>query len=304
MTSPPGLPSMPEILGSTLYATIAAAVLIHGITKYMVGPTPDIRREGMDEIMDVVVGSAMLAVLYALLLAPGTTFLPWLVHEVAGAVPIGNTTLVAYLPQNTTDPRSLLSWAYETAYRYFSAFTGWYTTFWGTVLVLSAIPQTAPLGWYAQQATWYLQMMMTYTIVNLGLIYALNLIAYNSWWLLPLGVGLVIVRQTRSIGTFIIAFLTVVSILGPLLAAYTVAALQGPIHGLDAAINPQGVNNILNDLKDLPGILTTLLNQGYGPGLSMQTYDVTVDVALAMALAASYGLYRILDETIIDVLPI
>jgi hypothetical protein len=36
----------------------------------------------------------------------------------------------------------------------------------------------------------------------------------------------------------------------------------------------------------------------------MQTYDVTVDVVLAFALAASYGLYRVLDETIVDVLPI
>lgn len=35
----------------------------------------------------------------------------------------------------------------------------------------------------------------------------------------------------------------------------------------------------------------------------MQTFDVTVDIALAMALAASYGLYRVFDEAIVDVLP-
>ena len=287
----------PTILGSTLFGTIAAAVLIHGLIKYMAGPTPDIRREGIDEIMDVVIGSAMLAVLYALLLTPGTTFLPSLTHEIASAVPVGNnTTLANYLPNDP--PQTLLQWSYLTARQYFDNATSWYATFWYGVLLLSAIPQTSPLGWYAQQATWYLQLMMTYTITNLGFIYALNLIAYNSWWLLPLGIGLVIVRQTRPIGTFIVAFLIIVAIVGPLLAAYTVAALTKPLTQL-GAITKGGF-----PITQALSVIQAMLTQGYPQGLSMQTFDVTVDVVLAMALAASYGLYRILDETVIDILPL
>jgi hypothetical protein len=57
-------------------------------------------------------------------------------------------------------------------------------------------------------------------------------------------------------------------------------------------------------LSDVTNFLNTFWNQGYPAGLRMQTYDVTVDVVLAFALASSYGLYRVLDETIVDVLPI
>ena len=289
---------MPRILGTTLYGGIAVAVLIHGYTKYLAGPTPDVRREGVDEIMDVVVGSAMLAVLYALLESPGT-FLPSMVKTIALAVPINNgTTLANYLP-NATDPKSMLQWSYLTARQYFDNVTSWYATFWYGVLGLSAFPLTSPLGWYAQQATWYLQMMMTYTITNLGFIYALNLIAYNSWWLLPLGIGLVIVRQTRSIGTFIVAFLIIVAIVGPLLTAYTVAALTKPLSQLGALTKGGWTSDITKAFT----VIYAMLTQGYNQGLSMQTYDVTVDVVLALALAASYVLYRLLDEVIVNVLP-
>ena len=291
---------MPTIMGTTLYGAIATAVLIHGFTKYLTGPTPDIRREGMDEIMDVVIGSAMLAVLYVLLWRPGF-LIPTLVKDIAPYIPVGgNATLANYLPQNATDPRSLLQWGYLTAKQYFNDVTAWYGHFWGGVVGLSILPWTAPLGWYMQQSTWYLQQMVTYTIINLGFIYALNLIAYNAWWLLPLGIGLVIVRQTRSIGTFIVAFLMVTAIVGPLLTAYTVAALTKTLDELAAASNgwPTNPSQFMNFITNV------FFNQGYPQALTMQTYDVTVDVVLALALAASYGLYRILDEVIVDVLPI
>ncbi|ADN49563.1 hypothetical protein [Vulcanisaeta distributa] len=281
------------ILGVGLFGSIAASVLIHGFVKYLHGPTPEVRREGVDEVLDVVVGSVMLGTLYALLLAPGSSFLPWLTHEIASAIPVGSTTLANYLP-SAGDPQALLRWGYLTAFRYFNETTGFYATFWGTVLTLNLVPVTSPLSWYLQQSTWYLQTMITYTIINLGFIYALNLIAYNAWWLLPLGIGLVIVRQTRSLGTFIVAFLIIVAVLGPLLSAYTVASLSKPLAQLGAS----------NLWSDVTGSLKLIIDQGYSQALVMQTFDVTVDVALAMALAASYGLYRVFDEAIIDVLPL
>jgi hypothetical protein len=64
-------------------------------------------------------------------------------------------------------------------------------------------------------------------------------------------------------------------------------------------------NGALSTFGNIINILTGVLwNQGFPAGLALQTYDVTVDVVLAFALAASYGLYRVLDETIVDVLPI
>jgi hypothetical protein len=68
---------------------------------------------------------------------------------------------------------------------------------------------------------------------------------------------------------------------------------------------PNTNNTAAATLGNIVGVLGgTLWNQGFPAGLVMQTYDVTVDVVLAFALAASYGLYRVLDETIVDVLPI
>ncbi|MGC8542542.1 MAG: hypothetical protein ACP5NQ_01270, partial [Vulcanisaeta sp.] len=271
--------------------------LVHGFVKYLHGPTPDVRREGLDEVIDVVVGSVMFGALYSMLLA--SSIVPAITHAIASSIPIGNATSLAnYMPQ-TSNVQSMLRWGYQTALDYFNNVTGYYSAFWGTVLGLSAIPVTSPFGLYLQQSTWYLQTMITYTVINLGFIYALNLIAHNAYWLLPLGVGLVIVRQTRPVGTFITALLVIVSIVGPLLSAYTVASLTKPLSQLGALL-PRGSPGI----EHLSGVLGLIISQGYEQALEMQTFDVAVDVALAMALAASYGLYRVFDEAIVDVLPL
>ncbi len=191
----------------------------------------------------MVVGSVMLGTLYTLLLI--SNFLPTLIHSIASSIPISNSTSLAnYLP-STNNPQLLLRWGYSTAHRYFSEVTGFYATFWYTVLALNLVPVTSPLSWYLQQSTWYLQTMITYTIINLGFIYALNLIAYNTWWLMPMGVGFMIVRQTRSVGTFIVSLLIITSIVGPLLSAYTIASLTEPLKQLGAI----GLSNALASLR-------------------------------------------------------
>ncbi|WP_243676416.1 hypothetical protein [Vulcanisaeta distributa] len=83
------LPSL-GVLGIGLFGGIAASVLIHGFVKYLHGPTPEVRREGFDEVVDVVVGSVMLGTLYTLLLI--SNFLPILIHGIASSIPINNST--------------------------------------------------------------------------------------------------------------------------------------------------------------------------------------------------------------------
>jgi hypothetical protein len=181
--------------------------------------------------------------------------------------------------------------------------TQWYGNFWGVTIGLSIVPITSPFGWYLQQSTWYLQTMMTYTITNLGFIYALSLIAKYAWAFTSLAVGLLLIRQTRSIGTFIIALALIALFVAPLLAAYTSIVMSRVYPQLNFLPNTN--NTAVATLGNIAGILTGVLwNQGFPAGLMLQTYDVTVDVVLAFALAASYGLYRVLDETIVDVLPI
>ena len=275
--------SLPGVLGLSFFGGSAALIAVHGYLKYAYGPTPEIRREGMDELTDVLIGAVTLGALYALLIV--NPILPTITHDIASAIPVGNSTLAANLPP-TSNSTALLQWSYMEAEHYFYKLAGFYSSFWATVISLSSIPWTAPLGWYAQQATWYLQTMVTYTLVNLGFLYALSLVAYNVWWALPLGIGLMIIRQTRSVGAFIVVFLTVISIAAPLLTAYTVAVLRGPIHQL-SVLNPQ-----------------LIITSGYPYAMVMQTYDVTLDIALALTLAVSYGLYRVFNEEVLNIIPI
>ena len=288
------LQSLPPYLG---FGVFAIPVLVYGAVKYAHSPTPEVRREGLDLMLDVLVGAAMFGVLSALIVSG---FFPQAVHWVASSVSVNNTALASVM-SGTSNPQQLLSWSYSIAYQYFGNVTAWYGHFWGAVLGLSVVPVTSPLGWYLQQSTWYLQMMLTYTIVNLGFIYALALIANYAWAFMGIATGLLLIRQTRSIGTFIIALDLIALFTAPLLTAYTIIYLEPALRALGIALSS---NPVSTSLSNAEGMLAIMLTQGYNAGLVMQTYDVTIDVALAFALAASYGIYRLLDEVIVDVLPI
>jgi hypothetical protein len=283
-----------SLAGPLSFGVFAVPVLVYGAVKYSHGPTPEVRREGLDLMLDVLVGAVMFGVLSALV---ASNFFAKAVYAIASSVSVGNQTLAGVMP-DAGNPQQLLGWSNSIAYQYFSNVTAAYGHFWGTTIGLSIIPVTSPLGWYLQQSTWYLQTMMTYTIINLGFIYALSLIAEYAWSLMGIATGLLLIRQTRSIGTFIIALDLVALFIAPLLTAYTITYLGPVVDYLAHAFL------VKPSLSDVTNFLNTLWNQGYPAGLVMQTYDVTTDVILAFALAASYGLYRVLDETIVDVLPI
>jgi hypothetical protein len=287
-----------EILQSLLpylgFGVFAIPVLVYGAVKYAHGPTPEVRREGLDLMLDVLVGAVMFGVFTALIYS---NFFVNVVHVIASSITVNNQTLAGVMP-DAGNPQQLLGWSNSIAYQYFNNVTASYGHFWGTTIGLSIIPVTSPFGWYLQQSTWYLQTMMTYTIINLGFIYALSLIAEHAWAFMGIATGLLLIRQTRSIGTFIIALALIALFVAPLLTAYTITYLGPVVDYLSKAFL------VKLSLSDVTNFLNTLWNQGYPAGLVMQTYDVTVDVALAFALAASYGLYRVLDETIVDILPI
>jgi hypothetical protein len=287
-----------QILQSLLpylgFGVFAIPVLIYGVIKYAHGPTPEVRREGLDLMLDVLVGAVMFGVLSALV---ASGFFAKAVHWIASSITVSNQTLAGVMP-DAGDPQQLLSWSYTTAYQYFNNVTAAYGHFWGITIGLSIIPVTSPFGWYLQQSTWYLQTMITYTIINLGFIYALSLIAEYAWAFMGIATGLLLIRQTRSIGTFIIALALIALFIAPLLTAYTILYLGPVVDYLSKAFL------VKLSLSDVASFLSTFWSQGFPAGLMLQTYDVTVDVILAFALAASYGLYRVLDEAIVDVLPI
>ena len=287
-----------QILQSLLpylgFGVFAIPVLVYGAVKYAHGPTPEVRREGLDLMLDVLVGAVMFGVFTALI---HSNFFTQAVQWVASSITVGNQTLAQAMP-SADNATQLLGWSNSIAYQYFNNVTAAYGHFWGTTIGLSIIPVTSPFGWYLQQSTWYLQTMITYTIINLGFIYALSLIAEHAWAFMGIATGLLLIRQTRSIGTFIIALALIALFVAPLLTAYTVTYLGPVVDYLAHAFL------VKLSLSDVTNFLNTFWNQGYPAGLALQTYDVTVDVVLAFALASSYGLYRVLDETIVDVLPI
>jgi len=288
-----------SLVGFLGFGVFAVPVLIYGAVKYAHGPTPEVRREGLDLMLDVLVGAVMFGVFTALI---NSNFFPQTVYTIASSVSVGNQTLASVM-NGTNNATQLLGWSANVSQHWFNKVTQWYGNFWGVTIGLSIVPITSPFGWYLQQSTWYIQTMVTYTIINLGFIYALSLIAQYAWGFLSLAVGMLLIRQTRSIGTFIIALALIALFVAPLLAAYTSIVMSHVYPQLNFLPNIN--NTAAATLGNIAGILRNVLwNQGFPAGLALQTYDVTVDVVLAFALAASYGLYRVLDETIVDVLPI
>jgi hypothetical protein len=267
--------------------------------KYAHGPTPEVRREGLDLMIDVLVGSVMFGVFTALI---NSNFFPQTVYTIASSITVGNQTLASVM-NGANNPQQLLSWSANVSRYWFNKVSQWYGNFWGVTIGLSIVPVTSPFGWYLQQSTWYIQNMVTYTIVNLGFIYALSLIAEYAWGFTSLAVGLLLIRQTRSIGTFIIALALIALFAAPMLAAYTDIVLSHVYPQLNFLPNTN--NTAAATLGNIAGVLSSVLwSQGFPAGLALQTYDVTVDVILAFALAASIGIARVFGEAITEILPI
>jgi len=290
-----------EILQSLLpylgFGVFAIPVLIYGAVKYAHGPTPEVRREGLDLMLDVLVGAVMFGVLSALV---ASNFFVNSVYAIASSVSVNvngtATTLAAHMP-NTNNATQLLGWSARTAYRYFNATAGWFSAFWKVDITFAIIPPLSPFSWYLQQSTWYLQMMLTATITNLGIIYALSLIAEYAWGFVGLATGMLLIRQTRPIGTFIITLSLVSLFLAPLLAAYTDIVLGPVLARLGVPPNNPSWGMIWS-------FFTVMWSNGFQAGLMLQTYDVVVDTALAFALVTSIGIARVFGEAITEILPI
>jgi hypothetical protein len=248
-------------------------------------------------MIDVLVGSVMFGVLSALIASNFfTQAVQWVASSVSVNVNGTATTLAAHMP-NTNNATQLLSWSTGTAYHCFNTLAGWFSAFWKFIVGLGIIPIFSPFSWYLQQSTWYLQMMLSAAVANTGIIYALSLIAEYAWSFLSLATGMLLIRQTRPIGTFIITLSLASLFLAPLLAAYTDIVLGPVLTQLGMPPNNPSWGVIWS-------FLTVMWSNGFQAGLMLQTYDVTVDVILAFALAVSIGIARVLGEAITEILPI
>jgi hypothetical protein len=284
------------LVGFLVFGVFAIPILVYGAVKYTHGPTPEHRREGLDLMIDVLVGAVMFGVLSALF---ASNFFVNVVHVIASSIAVGNQTLAVHMPFNANNVTAtqLLSWSANTAHHCFNVLAGWFSAFWKFTIGLGIIPIFSPFSWYLQQSTWYLQMMITAAIVNTGIIFALSIIAEYAWGFAGLAVGMLLIRQTRSIGTFIITLCIVSLFLAPLLAAYTDIALKPALHQLGMPPNNPSWGIIWS-------FLTVMWSNGFQAGLMLQTYDVVVDTVLAFALAASIGIARVFGEAITEILPI
>jgi len=292
-----------EILQSLLpylgFGVFAVPVLIYGAVKYTHGLTPEMRREGLDLMLDVLVGAVMFGVLSALV---ASNFFTQAVYTIASSVSVnvnGTSTTLASVMPSASNATQLLAWSAETAHHCFNVLAGWFSAFWKFIVGLGIIPILSPFSWYLQQSTWYLQMMLSAAVANTGIIYALSLIAEYAWSFLSLATGMLLIRQTRPIGTFIITLCLVSLFLAPLLTAYTVIALNPALARLGM---PPDLKN--PTWSEVWGFLELMWNNGFQAGLMLQTYDVVVDTALAFALVTSIGISRIFGEAITEILPI
>ncbi|WP_069806906.1 hypothetical protein [Vulcanisaeta thermophila] len=270
-----------------LYGTLAGIGTLYGIVKYVSGVTPEDRREGLDILMDTAVGTLMYVVMWVVIMK--SSLLPNLTYSIGSAFNLTN-----YAPLNQTQYLSsgdtLLSGTAIASKEYFNVVTQVYGNFWGIILALNMVPITSPLAWYLQNATWYWQTTIQWTIINIGFIYALSIIAGLAWALIPAASGLLILRQTRIVGTVILSLIIVSVITAPLLASLAGQALTTSGIASISSVNPaQAAEN--------PGIfVNSILNGAMQSGLKLQSFDVTVDVVLAFAVAVAMGINRALSE--------
>jgi hypothetical protein len=73
----------------------------------LMAPRGEVRREGLDLMLDVLVGAVMFGVLSALV---ASNFFVKAVYTIASSVSVGNQTLAGVMP-DAGDPQQLLGWS-------------------------------------------------------------------------------------------------------------------------------------------------------------------------------------------------
>ena len=255
---------------ASLAASLAGIYVAYAVVKSKIHPSPVERARAYEAVHDALVGIAMFSIFYFtyMNLAP-------LVKSIGAVVGVEVSS-------------SDIGAAVRDASRYFeeltSAIKGLLRALYYGIIVLNVVPVTAPLGIYAFHATWYLQYMASWALVNATLLTYMSEVAANAMLLVGLGCGLMPIRQLRFVASILVS-----------LGLVTPASLVIVAEASRDIIGP-GIYDFGNVLSAIPATIREVVTGGFELGQSLQTFNIVVDLSLAITAAVVYGVSRAIDE--------
>ncbi|NPB01082.1 MAG: hypothetical protein GXO10_06870 [Crenarchaeota archaeon] len=150
---------------------------------------------------------------------------------------------------------------------------------------LNAVPYTVPVAMYLSQATQYMQWMAHWALINLYMYHVLAEIASYAIAIAGLGMGLIVPRQTRTIGSLLTSLAIVLPAQVELVYLWE---LTNQIH----LMLPHNItiNNVVTIAKDIA-------LGGYNIGEALQKQNIIMDLTSAIGGAMIYAISKIIDET-------
>ncbi len=257
-----------------VFSTLVSIVMAYSaycIVEYFVGATPAQRARGLERLVDLISTSVAVLILYVIYMR-----LPQMLHVIGEAIGVN-------VPVQDVNLLTSMSEGYFR--RLFDELVNFQRILFLLVTALGTVPYTVPISVYVSHSTQYLQWMMHWALINVGMYRILGYIATFSRDLMMIGLILSIPTQTRPLGSTLCGL----SIALPSLTILTWRWCLC-IH-IDSLIpNKLSLNDVINAAK-------TIVLGGYELGAKLQELNMMLDLALGLALAAAYSIGRIVDKT-------
>jgi hypothetical protein len=187
--------------------SIAGAELLYGIAKYTTAPTPEARREGLQELINMVYGAVFTVVMWYYI-----NEAPIIAAQLAGLFGLGKyapSSVEAGLGQIQSEELGPLGLVWE------------YTLVFIVLAVLAELPYAHTLSAVVNNYMQFFINALEYTILNGVALYAIGLFLEYSIKLgiAPLMTALLIPNRTRNFAASFVATYLVLSIAWPVMAA-------------------------------------------------------------------------------------
>ncbi len=244
----------------------------YGTFLYMCGPSPELRRRGLFYLYDCLTSFIIFCIFLLIFLN-----LQKIINIIASS--IGLKTI------ENSDILTVLQDASKYFLQCFDNVKNMLVILYIVCATLNAVPYTVPVAMYLSQATQYMQWMAHWSLINLYMYHVLAQIASYAIAIAGLGMGLIVPRQTRIIGSLLTALAIVLPAQVELVYLWE---LTNQIH----LMLPHNITitNVVTIAKDIA-------LGGYEIGEALQRQNIIMDLASAIGGAMIYAISKIIDET-------
>ncbi len=255
------------------FPIIAASLnIMYGVLLYMCGPTPELRRRGLNYLYDCLISFIIFSIFLVMFLN-----LQKIINIIALSLGLKQV--------HDKDVISVLRRASKYFLNSFNNVKNLLVTLYIICATLNAIPYTVPMAMYLSQTTQYMQWMAHWALINLYMYHILAEIASYSIAIAGIGMGLIVPRHTRTIGSLLTSLAIVLPAQVELVYIWE---LTNQLH----LLLPHNIT-ITNAIK----IAKDIALGGYNIGEALQRQNIIIDLASATGGAIIYALSKIIDET-------